>query len=75
MHIGTWENALLIRKKGESKARYGSYLVKRFSQELSEEYGTGFSVANIRNCRQLYLTFPKESYSLFFDRENSLVTS
>ena len=49
-------------QKGASKARYGSYLVKRLSQELSEEYGIGFSVANIRNCRQLYLTFPKESY-------------
>ena len=49
-------------QKGDSKARYGSYLVKRLSQELSEEYGIGFSVANIRNCRQLYLTFPKESY-------------
>ena len=29
---------------------------------MSDEYGTGFSVANIRNCRQLYLTFPRESY-------------
>ena len=34
----------------------------QLSQELTDEYGTGFSVANIRNCRQLYLTFPKESY-------------
>ncbi len=49
-------------QKGNRKAKYGSYLIKRLSQELSEEYGTGFSVANIRNCRQLYLAFPKESY-------------
>ena len=49
-------------QKGNRKAKYGSYLIKRLSQELSNEYGTGFSVANIRNCRQLYLTFPKESY-------------
>ena len=49
-------------QKGDRKAKYGSYLIKRLSQELSDEYGTGFSVANIRNCRQLYLTFPKESY-------------
>ena len=49
-------------QKGNRKAKYGSYLIKRLSQELSDEYGTGFSVANIRNCRQLYLTFPKESY-------------
>ena len=50
------------KQKGNRKAKYGSYLIKRLSQELSDEYGTGFSVANIRNCRQLYLTFPKESY-------------
>ena len=49
-------------QKGNRKAKYGSYLIKRLSQELSNKYGTGFSVANIRNCRQLYLTFPKESY-------------
>ncbi len=49
-------------QKGNRKAKYGSYLIKRLSQELSDKYGTGFSVANIRNCRQLYLTFPKESY-------------
>lgn len=49
-------------QKGNRKAKYGSYLIKRLSQELSDQYGTGFSVANIRNCRQLYLTFPKESY-------------
>ncbi len=49
-------------QKGARKAKYGAYLIKRLSQELSDEYGTGFSVANIRNCRQLYMTFPKESY-------------
>ena len=48
-------------QKGDRKAKYGSYLIKRLSQELSDEYGTGFSVANIRNCRQLYLTFPDKA--------------
>ena len=38
-------------QKGARKAKYGAYLIKRLSQELSDEYGTGFSVANIRNCR------------------------
>ncbi len=49
-------------QKGISKAKYGSYLIKRLAQEISGEYGSGFSVATIRNCRQLYLTFSKESY-------------
>ncbi len=40
---------------GETKARYGSYLIKNLSEQLSNEFGTGFSVANLRNCRQFYL--------------------
>lgn len=47
---------------GETKAKYGSYLIRNLSRQLSDEFGTGFSVANLRNCRQFYLTFPKESY-------------
>mgnify|MGYP001067407407 CR=1 FL=1 len=47
---------------GESKARYGSYLIKNLSEQLSDEFGTGFSVANLRNCRQFYLVFPEDSY-------------
>lgn len=47
---------------GEKKARYGSYLINNLSKLLSDEFGTGFSVANLRNCRQFYLTFPEKSY-------------
>ncbi len=32
---------------GEKKAQYGSYLIKNLSIQLSDEFGTGFSVANI----------------------------
>lgn len=49
-------------QNGESKAKYGSYLIKNLSKELSDEFGTGFSVANLRNCRQAYLAFPQGSY-------------
>ena len=47
---------------GETKARYGSYLIKNLSEQLSDEFGTGFSVANLRNCHQFYLVFPEDSY-------------
>lgn len=47
---------------GEKKARYGSYLIKKLSIQLSDEFGTGFSVANLKNCRRFYLTFPEDSY-------------
>ena len=48
--------------RGSAKAKYGSYIIKRLSQELSDQYGTGFSIANIKNCRQLYVTFPQNSF-------------
>lgn len=48
--------------KGSAKAKYGSYIIKRLAQELSDQYGTGFSIANIKNCRQLYITFPRDSF-------------
>lgn len=48
--------------RGSAKAKYGSYIIKRLAQELSDQYGTGFSVANIKNCRQLYVTFPQDSF-------------
>lgn len=47
---------------GKIKTKYGSYLIKNLSEQLSDEFGTGFSVANLRNCRQFYLVFPKDSY-------------
>ena len=47
---------------GEKKAQYGSYLIKKLSIQLSDEFGTGFSVANLKNCRRFYLTFPEDSY-------------
>lgn len=47
---------------GKTKTKYGSYLIKNLSEQLSDEFGTGFSVANLRNCRQFYLVFPKDSY-------------
>lgn len=47
---------------GEAKTKYGSYLTKNLSEQLSDEFETGFSVANLRNCHQFYLVFPEDSY-------------
>lgn len=54
---------------GKEKAKYGSYLIKNLSKELSDEFGTGFSIASLKNCRRFYLTFPQESYGYTKIRE------
>jgi len=44
-------------QRGKSRADYGKNLLKNLSQELTKEFGRGFSVANLKNMRQFYLTF------------------
>jgi predicted nuclease of restriction endonuclease-like (RecB) superfamily len=44
-------------QSGEKRAGYGTSLIEQLSEKLSSEFGKGFSVANIKNFRQFYLTF------------------
>ncbi len=41
------------------RAEYGKGLIKYLSEELTREFGKGFTAANLRNMRQFYMTFPK----------------
>ena len=45
---------------GKSKAEYGTQLIKNLSKKLGNEFGKGFSVANLKNFRQFYLTFQND---------------
>ena len=45
---------------GKERADYGSYILKSLSKELSAEFGNGFSIANLKNFRQFYLTYPDQ---------------
>ncbi len=44
-------------QKGEERADYGTNLIKNLSISLNNEFGKGFSIANLKNFRQFYLTF------------------
>lgn len=47
-------------QNGKDRADYGSYILQKLSKSLSEEFGEGFSYANLRNMRQFYRTYPNE---------------
>lgn len=53
-------------QNGKDRATYGEQLIKTLSKNLFGEYGKCFSVANLKNFRQFYLTFPDlgKSYAL-----------
>lgn len=54
---------IVEKQSGNEKAEYGVALLKNLSKEMTKEFGKGFTIANLKNMRQFYLTFPK-SYAL-----------
>jgi hypothetical protein len=53
-----WEIGRQIASAIGDRAEYGKGLIAYLSQRLTEEFGKGFSVANLRNMRQFYQAFP-----------------
>lgn len=55
-----WEIGEQIYKAcGENdRTEYGKNLLQYLSQQLTAEFGKGFSVQNLRRMRQFYLAFP-----------------
>ena len=44
---------------GKQRAGYGDALLENLSRRLTERYGRGYSVANLRNFRQFHQCFPE----------------
>ena len=55
--------SIVEQQGGEEKAEYGVRLIAELSKQMSTDFGKGFTVANLKNMRQFYLTFTK-SYAL-----------
>lgn len=52
-------------QNGELRAEYGKKQLELISNSLTQEFGKGFDVTNLRNMRRFYLTFPiQDSVSL-----------
>lgn len=56
-----WEIGEQIYKEcGENeRAEYGKEVLKYLSKRLTEEFGKGFDITNLRKMRQFYCAFPK----------------
>ena len=49
---------IIEEQVGNEKAEYGTGLLKELSKQMTQDFGKGFTVANLKNMRQFYLTFP-----------------
>ena len=54
------QRIVIQEQKGKDRADYGSFLIRNLFRDLVNEFGKGFSVANLWNFRQFYLVFPDE---------------
>ena len=50
--------SIIEEQGGNEKAEYGKGLLKELSKQMTQDFGKGFTVANLKNMRQFYLTFP-----------------
>ena len=52
------ERIFVEEQEGKERAEYGSYLIKELSKKIGSEFGSGFSVRILEQCRQFYRTYP-----------------
>ena len=50
--------SIVEEQNGEERAEYGTGLLKELSNQMTRDFGKGFTVANLKNMRQFYLKFP-----------------
>ena len=56
-----WQIGRIIvehEQKGNLRAEYGKAVLQQLSTQLTEEFGKGFTVTNLKYMRQFYSTFP-----------------
>lgn len=49
---------LIELQSGDERAEYGKQLIEKLSTQLSEKYGSGFSMTNLKYFRTFYLAYP-----------------
>lgn len=50
--------SIIEEQSGNEKAEYGIGLLKELSKQMTNDFGKGFTVTNLKYMRQFYLTFP-----------------
>ena len=60
MVLAYWEigKAIVEKQGGDSRAEYGQGLLKELSEQMTRDFGKGFTKRNLELMRQFYLAFP-----------------
>lgn len=60
MVLAYWEIGKRIVEKqgGEERSEYGTQLIKELSKQMTNDFGKGYTVTNLKYMRKFYLYFP-----------------
>ena len=59
-------------QSGKNRAEYGKQILKGLSEDLKKEFGKGFSIRNLEQIRQFYMTYSKsESLTRILEIRNT----
>ncbi|MBC8383928.1 MAG: DUF1016 domain-containing protein [Candidatus Cloacimonetes bacterium] len=78
MVIAYWligKEIVLNIQNGDKRAEYGKNVIENLSEQLNRKYGSGFSVANLKNFRTFYIAFQEREKSYPLGSESDLVKS
>ena len=70
--LGRW--IVEVEQQGESRAKYGKQVIQKLSEELTQQFGKGFSGETLKNARKFYLIYANrisETVFSFFAVEKS----
>jgi len=48
-------------QQGKERAEYGKYIIKKLSEGLTKEFGSGFSIDTLKLMRRFYVVFSEDS--------------
>ena len=52
---------IVDKQSGNKRAKYGDLLIEGISKKLTDTFGKGFSIQNLRRMRQFYMSYPIRS--------------
>jgi predicted nuclease of restriction endonuclease-like (RecB) superfamily len=68
-HIG--RQIVEFEQGGKERAEYGSGLLQKIADDLTTEFGKGFSIQNLERIRKFYLMWPVEKVSIEKEKQIS----
>lgn len=64
-YYGVGKYIIEDEQQGEKRASYGKAVLKNLSMRLTDKYGTGWSVATLKNAKKFYSVYSEKTNGVY----------